>query len=105
VASLHREAVGETPPRPARDLLNFVVLIPHNHNQSRHSFRVHNGKKHETELNAGLNTFTIPFVPGSVSFELVEQGQVVVRGEGRAIEHSVQKYNFNFWSGSWRVEA
>jgi hypothetical protein len=66
---------------------------------------VHNGKQHETELNAGLNTFTIPFVPGSVSFELVEQGQVVVRGEGRAIEHSVQKYNFNFWSGSWRVEA
>ncbi|GFZ45246.1 hypothetical protein JCM24511_02972 [Saitozyma sp. JCM 24511] len=89
----------------ARDLLNFVILIPHNHSQSRHSFRVHNGNKHEMQVNAGLNTFTIPFVPGSVSFELAEQGQVVLRGEGRAIERSVQKYNFNFWSGSWRVEA
>lgn len=64
---------------------------------------VRNGRVQDRPLAAGkMNAFTMPFLPGEVSFEVIEQkGGVVLKGQGRPIRAEPDRYNFNFWTGSW----
>jgi glucan endo-1,3-alpha-glucosidase len=66
------------------------------------------GNKHTVPLHSGqANMFTIPFVPGPVTFEITADRQgvreVILGGEGREISEQAEKYNFNMWTGSWRA--
>jgi predicted ATPase len=94
----------------AQDLLNFFILAPTHLAHSELQVRVYVGEEGQDvfqyDLQQGENSLTIPFVPGPVRFEVVQNGgsEVVLGGEGRRIEETAERYNFNFWSGSWAIE-
>lgn len=51
-------------------------------------------------LEAGEQTFSVPFVPGNVSFSLLRGHDEVARLEGKEIRGlEVHIYNFNPWTG------
>ena len=85
----------------AQDLINVVVLGPAK--SSNVVFQLTNGDiQTEFSLKGGkLNTFTMPFRPGSVSFELLQKHKLMMSGEGLPILAEIERYNFNFWSGVW----
>jgi len=92
----------------AQDLINVMVLAP----QVKAHLGIHiktGSNKHTVPLHSGqANTFTVPFTPGPVTFEITADRQgvreVVLGGEGREIAGQAEKYNFNMWTGSWRAK-
>ena len=93
----------------AQDLINVMVVVP----ETKTRLRLHltTGKKTQTIslTNGQANTFTIPFVPGQVKFEVTaDKGRTrdsVIIGEGREIVSQADQYNFNMWTGSWRARV
>jgi glucan endo-1,3-alpha-glucosidase len=89
-------------------LINVMILAP----RVKAHLGIHiktGSKKHTVPLHSGqANTFTVPFVPGPVSFEITADRQgvreVVLGGQGREIMDQAEKYNFNMWTGSWRAK-
>lgn len=84
-----------------------MVVVP----QTKARLRFHLTTGHKSQSlslsNGRANTFTIPFAPGPVSFEVTaDRGRTrdsVVRGDGREIVDHADRYNFNMWTGSWRA--
>lgn len=91
----------------AQDLINIMVVVPET--KTRLRLHITTGQKAQTIslTNGQANTLTIPFVPGPVKFEvIVDKGRTrdtVLSGEGKEIVRQADKYNFNMWTGSWRV--
>jgi len=87
----------------ANDLLNFMVIVPRGLNQAE--LVVSNGQTvHRQRLNAGkANAMTVPFVPGSVTLELLSSGRSLMKQKGREIDGKIEKYNFNMWTGTWTI--
>lgn len=60
-------------------------------------------------LSGQANTFTVPFRPGPVTFEVTadrgraREKEIVLSGEGKEIVSQAEAYNFNMWTGSWRA--
>jgi len=94
--------------KKAQDLINVMILAP----QVKAHLGIHiktGSNKHTVPLHSGkANTFTVPFTPGPVTFEITADRQgvreVVLGGEGREIAEQAEKYNFNMWTGSWRAK-
>ena len=89
-------------------MINVMVLAPQTRNTHMSIHLKTGGKKHTVPLHSGeANIFTIPFVPGPITFEITADRhgdrEVVLGGEGREILAQVEKYNFNMWTGSWRA--
>ncbi|OXH33821.1 hypothetical protein J008_02942 [Cryptococcus neoformans] len=82
----------------AQDLINLFVIIPSS--SSRYMLRIRNGPHlHRHHLSGGkLNLLTVPFVPGQVTYEILENEKIIIQGEGNAIETG-GAWNFNMWSG------
>lgn len=54
---------------------------------------------HRHHLSGGkLNLLIVPFVPGQVTYEILENEKIITQGEGNAIETG-GAWNFNMWSG------
>lgn len=103
---------GSNTDSQAQDLINVIILAPETSKQLK--FHITPGDLRQTRLiqSGSLNMFTIPFRPGSVSFEITkskakkgddEEEEVILGGEGREIVDHSDTYNFNMWSGSWRA--
>jgi glucan endo-1,3-alpha-glucosidase len=80
-----------------------MVLTP---SRMRHAeLIVTNGPRvHRHKVSPGrVSAITIPFVPGQVSLELLRDKRLAWKGEGRAIDERIERYNFNMWTGSWNI--
>lgn len=92
----------------AEDVINIVVVIPSQSGISPTDVRVNikNGAGKEIRLEQeGLNMFTVPFIPGPVRLEVSVQGKVVLSEIGREISGTIERYNFNVWSGGWTIPS
>lgn len=106
VVGLHVDRIRLT--SQAQDLINVMILAP----QVKAHLGIHiktGDRKHTVPLHSGqANTFTVPFTPGPVSFDITADRQgtreVILSGEGREIMGQAEKYNFNMWTGSWRAK-
>lgn len=59
---------------------------------------------HRQKMKPGrANAVTVPFVPGPVELEIVDGDGLAWKGQGREIDGSIERYNFNMWSGSWAI--
>ena len=96
--SRHGEIKGQ-----ARDLLDFMIVTPFK-NQEMEMIVYNGGKEHHKLINGQFHIFTLPFVPGTVRFEVKIRGKgIILSGQGRDIESNVETYNFNMWTGSWKA--
>jgi hypothetical protein len=102
------DTLGQQADNQAQDLINVMILAP----QVKAHLGIHiktGSNKHTVPLHSGqANTFTVPFTPGPVTFEITADRQgvreVVLGGSGREIMAQTEKYNFNMWTGSWRAK-
>ena len=119
----------------AKDLINVVVLLPRiastlgtgagdcdsllsSGGSPEHSgtgdleLVLNNAEYEHVEplVRGKANLFTIPFVPGPVRISIrntdhANNGEAIWEAEGRGIDAVVDKWNYNFWSGSWDVDV
>nr|XP_031864159.1 uncharacterized protein CI109_000069 [Kwoniella shandongensis]KAA5531231.1 hypothetical protein CI109_000069 [Kwoniella shandongensis] len=87
----------------SQDLINFFILLPPSpHKRDTYTLHVENGSESHRpiKLKAGqLNLLTVPFVVGSVSFEVRRnEADVILSGVKKEITNG-GTWNYNMWSG------
>jgi glucan endo-1,3-alpha-glucosidase len=85
----------------AVDQINLLILVPASMTCS--SVTVKNGGRVNVKpLYPGrANSIMVPFIPGSVSFEIPKPDGKIWVGQGVPINERPNLYNFNMWGGSW----
>lgn len=93
----------------ALDLINALVIIPEGLGNVQLDITngpVRHGGKHTRRLSAGrANAITVPFQAGSVHFEVHSSAGTHMRHAAQEIYSTGSTYNFNMWSGAWRVKV
>ncbi|GMK57757.1 hypothetical protein CspeluHIS016_0405910 [Cutaneotrichosporon spelunceum] len=93
----------------ALDLINALILVPEGLEDVElfvtNGPRGHPSKKGKP-LEAGRsNALNVPFLPGSVHFEIKSSIGTHMRHTAHEIHSTADTYNFNMWSGSWRSKV
>lgn len=93
----------------AQDLLNIVLLVPKTLDKPQVEITIgplHTSNDRTIPLMPGrMNSFKVPFVPGHVRVTVKSSAGTHLRVWGRDIDEAedVKQYNFNMWTGSWKV--